>query len=235
MGLMSELARSDLFDKEDPRSLYNLLPEGILRRVSEVPTELLTMSEAELTDLTPRRRFTVVDHRLKHTFWKEYERAAAHMVPMNIANVIAGVCNKATFTTGVLGDPVRVAFMLQPPVDYKVALEETLTTLVDKLRQVADLPVHDEDGAPNYKNIELILKAFPHIDNRVKGGATQRIESKSLTVSVKESDAVPVTVDEIDERLKQLESKVVAGPKVVEVKGVEIGAITVSLDDEGKE
>lgn len=233
---MSDLARTDLFDKDDPRSLYNLLPEPVLRRVAEVPTELLTMTEAELTDLTPRRKFTVVDYRLKHTFWKEYERASAHLIPMNMSNVVAGVCNKTTFTSKVLGDPVRLAFLLQPPTDYKVALEETLTTLVDKLRQVADLPVHDEDGNPNYKNIELILKAFPHIDNRVKGGATQRIESKSVTAVVhRGEDAAPKTVDEIDERLKQLEAKVVSGPKVVEVKGVEVGAITVRLDDGGDE
>lgn len=237
MGLMGDIARQDLFDREDPRSVYNLLPEPILRRITAVPTDLLLKTEEELAEMTTKGRFAVLDYRLRQTFWKEYERAAANLVPMNMANVVAGVVNKSHFTGRYLTDPIRVAFMLQPPTDYKVALEETLTTLVEKLRQVADLPVHDEDGKPIYKNIDLILKAFPHVDNRVKGGVTQRLETKSLTVSVQAEQSAPESVDEIDLKLKELEQKVTAGPKATEIKGGSIGAITVPFrveSDEGK-
>lgn len=224
---MGDIARQDLFDREDPRSLYNLLPEPILRRVTAVPTDLLLKTDEELAEMMPHGRFNVLDYRLRQTFWKEYERAAANLVPMNMHNVVAGVVNRSYFTARYMNDAVRVAFMLTPPTDYRVALEETLTTLVDKLRQVADLPVHGEDGKPLYKNIDLILKAFPHVDNRVKGGVTQRLETKSLTVSVQAEQSAPESVDEIDLKLKELEQKVTAGPKASEIKGGSIGAITV--------
>lgn len=238
MLLMSDLARHELFDRDDPRSVYNLLPEAVLRRVTEVPTELFTKTAEELADLMPNRRFSVLDYRVRQTFWREYERASQLMVPMNMQNVISGVCNRSHFMGRVLTDPVRVAFMLLPPTDYKVALEETLGTLVEKLRQVADLPVHDEDGKPNYKNIDIILKAFPHVDNRVKGGVTQRLETKSLTLSVQAEQSAPESVDAIDVKLRELESKVTAGPSPsTEVKGVTVGAIAVPFevkrDEEG--
>ena len=215
-------------ERTDPKSVWNLMPELLARKARELPQEFLESTEEELADMMPRRRFNEIEHRLRHTFWQEYDRASSNLVPMQISNIVKGVTTRETFLNRIMLDPVRLAFIMHPPTDYRVSLEETLGTLTKKLRQIADLPVYGDDGKPQYKNIELILKTFPHVDNRVKGGFLQRIESKNVTVSVNGSVGMPETAEDIDRRLRELEKR--AGePKVLEADSVRIGVIDVPV------
>lgn len=186
-------------------SVVSLLPEILRKRVSEVPGTFWEMPEDELVRFTKSGRFTEIDQKLRITFWAEYHRASDAGSMMRVSAITSGVCTPHTFYNRVCTDPARLVFLMTQPTDYKIDLEETLVVLVRKLRQVADLPVLDDEGAPIYKNIEILLKTFPHIDNRVKGGVVQRSEIKSVTANVNVSPTH--SISDIDRKLAELEQK----------------------------
>jgi len=213
-------------------SVLSLLPELLRKRVAEVPGAFWELPEEELARFTKSCRFTEIDQKLRITFWAEYHRASEAGSMMRVSAITSGVCTPHTFYNRVVVDPARLVFIMTQPTDYKLDLEETLVVLVRKLRQVADLPVLDDEGAPIYKNIEILLKTFPHIDNRVKGGVVQRSEIKSVTANVSVSPTH--SISDIDRKLAELEQKSVEA----EIRRlpsapseVQVGSITLPLSE----
>lgn len=197
----------DILDTSKSGSVINMVPELLRKRIQAVPTEFWEMAEDELVRFTKSGKFTEMDSKLRITFWAEYNRAFDSGQMMRVGGIIAGVCTSHTFYSRVTIDPARLAYIMTPPLNYKVELEDTLNVLIKKLRQIADLPVLDDEGSPNYKNIELILKTFPHVDNRVKGGVVQRVESKSVTMQLPAGQEPTGSVSDIDKRLAELEQR----------------------------
>jgi hypothetical protein len=67
------------------------------------------------------------------------------------------------------------------------------------------------------------------VDNRVRGSAVQRIESKSVSLNVEHE--VPNTVQDIDKRLRELESKTITAIPAGDREAVRIGAIDVPMHE----
>lgn len=224
----------DILDPSKSGSVVNMVPELLRRRIDSVPADFWELTEDELVRFTKSGRFTEIDSKLRITFWAEYNRAFDAGTMMRVSGIVTGVCTTHTFYNRVTTDPARLVFIMTPPLNYKVELEDTLNVLIKKLRQIADLPVSDDDGNPNYKNIDLILKTFPHIDNRVKGGVVQRVEQKTVTMQLPAGREPTGSVSDIDKRLAELEQK----SKDVEAKSlpaapqeVVIGAIAVPMGE----
>lgn len=211
---------------QEPSSLSNHLPDVLLRRVEAIPAVYVEMTELDLSRLMPLQKFSVQDRRLRISFWQEFHRASAEMQKVSIDSICRGICNRRHFLEQVCANPIRLSFLLLPPADYHLALEESLDTLVSKMRDIADLPVTNESGDPIYKNIDAIMKAFSHIDNRVKGAAVQRIESKSVNVN---ATAVPSTVQDIDKRLQELETQAARGVALPAPQTARIGVVDVPI------
>lgn len=229
---MSENTLPELLDRSTPGSIINLVPELLRKRIEAIPSEFFEYDEQELARFTKSGRFTEIDQKLRITFWSEYHRAMEAQSMIRVSSVTGGVCTDHTFYHRVAVDPARLVFILTQPSNYKVDLEETLYVLVRKLREIADLPVTDEEGQPNYKNIDLLLKTFPHIDNRVKGGVIQRSEIKSVTTNV----TVPkqtVDISDIDRKLAELERKTVES-EMLRVPSapqeIQVGAIVIPVE-----
>lgn len=217
----------------DTEEILRHLPLVLRKRVQDIPPSFFAMDEDELASNTPLGRFTPKENKLRLAFWREYHRASEAGAVVAETAIIRGICSFRHWRERILTDPIKFTYILTPPPDYMLNLEETLGTLMGKLREVADLPVMDVNQKPIYKNIELMLKVFPHIDNRVKGAAVQRIESKSLNVTTNIKD-VPSSMEDIDKRLAELE-KATELPLIEPPQGAKIGVITVPFQDKPEE
>jgi hypothetical protein len=221
---------SDLPALSETETLLRHLPLVLRRRVQDIPQTFFEMDEEELAANTPSGRFTAKETKLRLSFWREFYKAQESNGVLSELAIVRGICSQRHFRERILTDPIKFTYILTPPPDYMLTLEETLGTLMHKLRDVADLPTRDEDGKPIYKNIELMLKVFPHIDNRVKGAAIQRIESKSLSVTTNIKD-VPNSMEDIDRRIAELE-KSAPQPLIEAPQGARIGVIDISFSEE---
>lgn len=149
------------------------------------------------------------DNRLRLGFWLEYERAIGAGRNMVMQNVFAGVCTVAYFYREYLASPTRVAWILCPPVEYEVKIKEALDHGIGLLRSYLDIDAAPEGGPTNIKLMELQAKIVSMMDQRLKGGYTQRAENKTLSLSVSASGvgaaATELSMEALEKRLKQIE------------------------------
>lgn len=222
-------------DSDNPRSIINLVPGAVREAIDSLGSDLLGMTEKELEALTPHGSWTVTDRRLRTAFWIEYGRAQDLGQHMNIGNVFNGVCSKPYFYSSVLKNKPRLAYLLLAPQDYRVAMEEALGFGVDRLREILEMPIFDENSKPNPKVADVILKAVQMLDQRVKGAVVQ----KNLNVNVGSDgkspndakDAQPQTMEEIERRLAELEGPVEAAKKRIP-KEIEVTATHITEEEE---
>lgn len=76
------------------------------------------------------------------------------------------------------------------------------------------LPLRGENGRPDARIAEVILKAYEKVDMRVHGAIVQRVEQRNLNVNYSSKDqkeagaATPALTEEtVDQELKLLEMK----------------------------
>lgn len=213
-----DIAVSDL---DNPRSVINLVSPVVREAMKRVPEEFLSLNDKELENLSPQKAFTVTDRRLRTAFWIEYGRAQDSMSSMNMAGIYGGICSRPYFYTNIMQDKVRLAYLLTPPQDYKVAMEEALSYGVDKIREILEMPLYDQNtGRPDPKIADVILKAVALIDQRVKGAVVQRHQVHQLNQNVGAPKAQAPggeaqTMAEIDRKLAELEDKLGAVKKTI--------------------
>jgi hypothetical protein len=208
----------DLFERMNPRSLINLLPDGVqsdLIEATRAKPELFTMDERTLFLHLRAQAIqpTPTDNRLRLSFWVEYDRAQFEVTKMNMTPIYAGVCVRQYFYSTYLKNAWKVAWLLCPPTNYVKKLEEALDFGIDRMRDILEMSPMDERGKPNVKLMELQTKITIALDQRAKGSYTQRIEQKSVNLQIGTSDkavaqaALTGSMDEIQKRMKELERR----------------------------
>lgn len=191
----------DLLGKSNTRSLINIMPRHMGDRLEELSfthPEYFTRDERELEkELKPSPTL----RRIKISFWHEYHRAQEKNRPMYPAGIYGGICLPQFFHSAVMQKDLAFAWLLSPPTDYMVAMEEALVHAIKRVREVLDMPI---DGNP--KVAALMLKAMELLDARLHGTAVQRIESKNVSVQVTTPATKPLpTPEELEAKIKQLE------------------------------
>lgn len=189
-------------DQADPESLVNIVPTALAQRIRCIPNQYLEMSEAELL-----KQFSItrVDRLLRIAFHQELDRAKRTDGLVKLNNIFAGVTDRKTFMEDHVGKSARLAYMIRPPVDYELDLEDLLQLGLQELRAIMERPLVDENGRFDHKLAKIKLDTFKDIADRRRGQATQKIETKSLSVSV--TKEIPTTPEEIDRELQKLESE----------------------------
>lgn len=197
-----------------------MLPEAVANAIYLIPDEYLSLDANEIEMLTPNQRFTMTDNKLRISFWREHSRAIAQGCHMNISNLVRGVCSRNYFTK-LLNDRARMTYMILPPDDYEVAMEEFTGYGLDKLREAFDEAILDFKTNKDPKMYESIRKTVEMLIVHTKGEPTRRVENRNLNMNVDASKAVgaiPATMDEIDAKLRALEIEevgerpMIAGP-----------------------
>lgn len=215
---------SDHLQKANPRSLYNVLPKNIQAKMNQVPMALFHMDDQELEQEvlpTPTMRL------LRTKLWTEFHRMVEESIPgkMQMSEVVKGVCSTQLLVEKAFSSHYATAWMIMPPRSYIDAMEESLAMGVLRLREILELPIQqhaknregtkilrDDQGKPitkiDVRVANLIVKVYALLDQRIKGGFTQRHELKAtqITGSLKDVKEIKdgLTMEETQRRLAEL-------------------------------
>jgi len=162
----------DLFDREDPRSLYNIVPRWLREAISTVDVKVMLQDEQTLrVSASADARL----NRIRLAFWAEYEEAQAMVRNVDFYQVTRKTGITATFCKQLITrNQYTLAYVLHQPVEYSQFLEEALSAGLGRLREILDAPMKNPSGDIDHKMAELILKATAFIDLRVHGGIVEK-------------------------------------------------------------
>lgn len=200
------------YDKNDKRSLYNIMPRECRRALDEMPVAYLTMDEAHLENIV---KPTPYMNHLRRAFWQEYDMAQNTVTSMTLRGIQAniGTNSPSILLREYLTDAKVLAWVLIPPTHYDNLLEEALNRGMRRLQQILDIPLTHPDGSPDHKAAEIILKAVAFLDIRKNGMPTQRTiqDVRQVSVNVTQADAKKLGMlprsEELDKKIKMLEEK----------------------------
>ena len=196
------------FDKENPHSLYNMLSSGTRLAIDAIPEEILTMTINELEKHMPRGHFTEKEIKLRANLWREYEVSQSTGRNLQIDKIVQGVMTRKTWYEKIW-DKYWLTFMLTPPETYTSALKDLLDKFTKEMFEIVKMPLYDPDtGKPLPAVATMKLKALEMIDNRLHGAYVQKIEQKSVTMNLNQSNQKQIrSMEDVDAELKRLESK----------------------------
>lgn len=219
----------DAFDRTDPHALINRVPahlQAALIDAQQKCPEIFGLDERELyREMRGHSRTpSPSDNRIRLAFWMEHDRALQEGCSMELARVYGGILSKQNFHGNYLNNPWRVAWMITPVVEYEIKMREALDFGLDRLRAFLDEDPK-EGGKLNIKLMELQTKIVAMLDMRIKGGHTQRVEQRNLSVNLNTSDkqvanaVSQLSMEALEKRLKELDrkEKAILGPAEIEV------------------
>jgi hypothetical protein len=204
-SVSNDLKSNEIAIKEfnNPRSVAYMVPKAIKALIEELDPWMLGCSERELrTKLKPDE----LDETLRLAFWDEYTVAVDAKRPMNMTNVYIRLCSKEMFYKKFITVPLRLAYMLRPPMDYTYKMRDLLEIGHRRMREVLELPILNKQGNPDAKLIAEMVKIVALVENRVRGAVVQKVqmEQKSLNINV---DA-PKDYFEISDELEKIEKEI---------------------------
>lgn len=181
---------SDRLNKDvygEGKTLLNLLQncpslrEKILQLRIDNP-EYLTWDEITFKQ-KHRDLITLITMRVRIALWQEFELCILNNRNIRVKQIYAGVCTETAFQK-LIENPIRLAFILLAPTDYIVTLKEAHEAGLDKLRELLNAKIIDDEGYMNPKAADMVIKAFALIDARLKGAIVQRVDQRVLTAQI---------------------------------------------------
>lgn len=197
----------DFNDPSNPESLINLLPPYLANPIKAIPESVLLMNE---DDLYKAGKCGVIESKLRQAFWMEYNHSLlGKKKQMAVSNIFTGICSKS-YLRDCFSNSFKLAYILRPPANLKVALHEMLEIGLSQLRDILVLPHIDEKGKFDAAHASLKLKAMETIMSRLMGGVVQRVEQKNLNVSVDASPKdIEAEIQELEDKLKSSQGRLI--------------------------
>lgn len=156
-----------LFDKESPRSFWQILPEALVRQIENLTngpdSYLLSLEDAEILKESSRRgkSFGEMDYAIRNRFWVEYARfleEVDHRGKMSMPFVLGRSVAKEIFYKHIATDPLRLAFILRKPARYDEQVSTLLHKANERLREILDIPYKNPDGSINMQIVNKFLQ-----------------------------------------------------------------------------
>lgn len=165
--LRNRLHERTMFDKTNPRSLVSMLPDPLMSRIRQAwesdDRPLFSLPEPRLRGELMRRGkpITVTDMKIRLQFWTEYDRTMQVQTPktspFDVSRVIGHAITKEAFYDYIL-DNSRIAWILCPIEDYRLALTEALRNATERLQEfVAGADLKDPRMVTLVRQIEKDL------------------------------------------------------------------------------
>lgn len=175
-----------LYSEDNPDALINVLPMRlvpVLKRVREKIPRILLADERDIRRyVEPTERCD----RLRLSFWDEYNASTACSKRMSLQSILSGICAWESWITVYEPNDKRMVWLFTPPTNYVAMMRQILHRGTERLLEIMNLPMFNDDGKVDVRTAQLVLRAWQLADMRVKGGVTQRvqIEQKSMNVNV---------------------------------------------------
>ncbi len=210
------------YDPGDPHCVFNMLPVVLRTAALAIPAKYWEMEDKHLTKMCFEDGKPHTEaRRLRISFWHEYERAVRfEQRKMRFGNVIHGVCTEGWFRNTFMKNEKWFAWILRPPVEYRVTLEDLHHISTKRMEEILALPIERNDkGNWDTSLMKLQKEIHDGITNRIHGAVVQRIaqtldqKTLSVTATAKEAKnllgtpASPSTMAEVESRIRQLEKK----------------------------
>ncbi len=215
-----------ILDEKNPQSVFSLSPFWFREVLLNLPEDLFELNEHELvTKIWKNGQPDPTSQLLKLNFWNEYEIAAQSQTVINFQKVIHQVCPLNFFRRKFIPNKDKLSWMLRVPCSYEAEVHDLHKLGIRTMRLVLSMSPLDAKGNVNNRLVDCQRKIFEHIDQRSQGGIIQRIQQNvnQRTTTVHEDSSAtsqPVSMDEIEHRLAQLEhkSKMLQTPGKLEVQ-----------------
>lgn len=230
---LAERLVDDVKDKNNPRSLVNILPTSIAVQVRTIPQEYLDMPIKDLQRLvTPD---PLLD-RLRMSFWLEYNFAQASERNMNIGNITSGLMTQQQFSRSVCSNNLKLAYIIRPTGNYTATLEDLMIKAMDQLGEILALPLIRKQTVVDRRTgdvheFEVVDTKLAQVKSQIardvmiqaRGYGVQRIDQRTqnTNINVETTSKDIMSIEEIEEKLKEVNERL--GERTVqEVSDVEI-------------
>lgn len=169
-------------DLNDPtaRSALSLLPPEerfIVESHLKSNPYLFKLSERALTHQIDKFGYDLssTENLLRNKFWLEYDHVTtAGFKEIRLSEVVRGVCSFKFFRETFLSNQYLVAYLMLPPINFKVKQEETLLFGLDKLRAILDLPIKKPNGDVDMQVLKAQMGVYQILERRVQGEVVQK-------------------------------------------------------------
>lgn len=183
--------------------------------VNNLSMELAEATEVQINQLmeVDGCNRTFVDWRVRRSFWAQIEKnREAGIKVIESERVYDGICSKENFYRRILGNPLKVAWLMTPPQLYQDVVDEACEFGLQRLRyEMLTLPM-------NKDNARTILEAIKILLDRSRGPVIQKIQTQNLNANINTNIPAPKTKEELDTELKELREKVNSAQKVIDVE-----------------
>lgn len=225
-----------IWDEMNSRSLVNMLPEHISREARNVyfeHPEYFGLSERELAKVIREKkdlRPCATVNRIRLKMWEEYDRAQMTNTDMDLVRVYGAICAKETFAS-LMKVAYNIAWILCPPTDYLVMMEESLLFGIEQIRDILDLEIVAH-GQVNARLAELKVKIVMMLDERVKGAVTKHLRidqnTQSLNITATNNQVQALVEQHSEEELQKILEKI----KKREIKKEKLATIDAEIVNE---
>lgn len=190
--LVTEEALNSLYDTDNPDALINRLPDRLVpifhRVKNKLPRTLLSDEKAVRRYVNPDDR----DDRVRLAFWDEYNASTAGNKKMSLQCILSGTTAWDTWITAYEPNDKRMCWIFTPPTSYVAQMRHILHRGTERLLEIINLPMVNDEGKVDIKIANLVLRAWQLADMRVKGGVMQKvqIEQKSMNLNLNAESTV---------------------------------------------
>lgn len=200
---------TEFFQKENPRSLYNLCPKRLRSAMDRIPEPYYKLSEEEIDEKIDAKanwkKVRPTLNCLRFRLWEQYNIVIVkEAAGISMEKICEGICPVNYLSGSILRNPLLTAWLIFPPKSYEEAAKEALMLGVGQLRKILTFPIWDDKGNPNLKTAKLQLDVIKVLDARLKGAPVQRVEKKNLNVSGSMKDIKNLSENE---NMKELEAQ----------------------------
>lgn len=209
---LAEVADEGMYDKNDPKSLYNLLPpsmqEHLLRTRNSFLTDLST--ESIRKNIKNTAEYNLVQ-KVRVSFWREYDDAQSTGRKMRMTRVWQGVCENSSHFFNLMKKDHFSAFVFTKPISKDVRERVLLNYAYEQIEDILLAQHYNKDGSLNPHIAKIKVDIFKHMDERVHGGALKRVavqsEQKNYNVNVETTGKEFIEMkkaEELTQRLAEL-------------------------------
>jgi hypothetical protein len=190
--------------------------ETFISRVRAIDPEISEMNEIELeshmsSKLVP---ITPKDFFIRKRFWELAEQNVnTGMSDVCTVRIYEGIMTKSHFQRQILRNPYKLAWILLPQSKHQDLIDESFYFTLRKVRNEILTMQVTEKSAP------IILKALEFFANRSMGPMLQKIEQRSMNVTVDGNKAMreAINPEEMQAKFAELQAKLVSLPSTAVV------------------
>lgn len=168
-------SRDMILGVDNPKSVFNLVPGQLQRYMKVIPQDVWMMTPDEME---AEEKVRPMDAQLRVAFWLEYERAHRTNSQMRMTDIYKGICSRTLFANHVISNSFRLAYILTPPAEYRIVMQEMLDLGLKQLREFLreEHSYIDENGVRlvDAKVAAVKLKAVEMLSNRLQGMPVHR-------------------------------------------------------------